>query len=264
MSYDINLVDILTKATKSQATIYDLTAPLSESTPVIKLPNSHAQAWNFSRKLISKFDENGPEAFWYNFSMSEHTGTHLDAPIHWASCKDGLDVSKIPLEHLIAKAAVLDMSSYVKTDDFLLEQKHIENWCSQHGPLPENGWLLFRTGWDSRDGDIEKFLNNGHTPGISVECARWLAYETSIIGIGVETVGTDAGLAANFEQPFPVHWYLLGTGKYGLTQLKNLSLLPPQGALIIIAPLPIVGGTGSPSRVFAIVENKNFEEVLND
>jgi len=69
----------------------------------------------------------------------------------------------------------------------------------------------------------------------------------------VETVGTDAGAAHSFDPPFPVHHFLLGAGKYGLTQLANLAELPPQGAIVVVAPLKLVDGTGSPSRVFALV-----------
>ena len=86
-----------------------------------------------------------------------------------------------------------------------------------------------------------------------MECARWLS-ETSIIGVGVETVGTDAGMAHSFDPPFPAHAFLLGAGKYGLTQLANLALLPPTGSVLVVAPLPIVGGSGSPARVLALVE----------
>ena len=74
-----------------------------------------------------------------------------------------------------------------------------------------------------------------------------------IVGVGVETVGTDAGAAHSFDPPFPVHHFLLGAGKYGLTQLANLAELPPQGAIVVVAPLKLVDGTGSPSRVFALV-----------
>ena len=75
-----------------------------------------------------------------------------------------------------------------------------------------------------------------------------------MIGVGVETVGTDAGAAHSFDPAFPCHSYLLGAGKYGLTQLRNLDSLPPTGAVLVAAPLPIVGGSGSPTRVLALVE----------
>ncbi len=91
------------------------------------------------------------------------------------------------------------------------------------------------------------------TPGPDVEAARWLAETSAIVGFGVETVGTDAGAAHSFDPPFPVHHFLLGAGKYGLTQLANLAELPPTGAVVVVAPLKLVDGTGSPSRVFALV-----------
>ena len=90
---------------------------------------------------------------------------------------------------------------------------------------------------------------------MSVECARWVAEEAPVIGIGVETVGTDAGAAHSFDPPFPCHSFVLGAGKYGLTQLQNLARLPAQGAAVIAGPLPIADGSGSPARVLALVEH---------
>ncbi len=98
-----------------------------------------------------------------------------------------------------------------------------------------------RTGWDARADDEDAFLNAGPegpvTPGPDVEASRWLAQERGIVGFGVETVGIDAGAAGGFDPPFPVHHFVLGAGRYGLTQLANLAELPPTGALIVVAPL---------------------------
>jgi kynurenine formamidase len=154
---------------------------------------------------------------------------------------------------------VLDFSDQAAANpDFLLEVEHIKGWEGEHGPLPEGGWLLYRTGWDVRSDSQERFLNANetgpHTPGVSVECARWLAEEAPVTGFGVETVGTDAGTAHSFTPPFPCHAALLGAGKYGLTQLQNLALLPPRGTVLIVTPLPITGGSGSPCRALALVE----------
>jgi kynurenine formamidase len=154
---------------------------------------------------------------------------------------------------------VLDFSERVASDpDWLLERADIEQWESENGPLPDGGWLLLRTGWDSRSHDQAEFLNaddtGPHTPGIAVDCARWLADEAPVIGVGVETVGTDAGAAHSFDPAFPCHQFLLGADKYGLTQLQNLAQLPPTGAVVFAGPLPIVGGSGSPTRVLALVE----------
>ena len=118
------------------------------------------------------------------------------------------------------------------------------------------GWLPYRTGW-ARAHATRAFLNAGHTPGISVECAKWLADTAPVLGVGVETVGTDAGAAHSFDPAFPCHSFLLGHDKYGLTQLQNLARLPPTGAVVFVGPLPIVGGSGSPCRALALVERLN-------
>jgi kynurenine formamidase len=238
--------------------VIDLTAPLSERTPILQLPPPFANTQGFALHEISNYDERGPAWYWNNFSAGEHVGTHFDAPVHWISGRDGPDVSQVPPKQLIGPAAIIDKSADCASNpDYLLQVKDIDDWQQQHGALPAGGWLLFRTGWDARASDQAAFLNanesGSHTPGVSVECARWLADEAPIVGFGVETVGTDAGAAHSFEPAFPCHSFLLGARKYGLTQLANLSRVPPTGAVLIVAPLPIVRGSGSPARVFALV-----------
>jgi kynurenine formamidase len=238
--------------------VVDLTAPLSHETPILMLPPEFGQTARFELEEISKYDDRGPAWYWNNFRTGEHTGTHFDAPNHWVTGKDGADVASVPARRLIAPAAVLDFSAESAEDpDFLLEVDHVRAWESEHGPLPDGGWLLYRTGWDSRTTQ-EEMLNaddtGPHTPGVSGECARWIAEESPVIGLGVETVGTDAGAAHSFQPPFPCHASLMGNDKYGLTQLQHLDQLPPTGAVVIAGPLPIVTGSGAPARVLALVE----------
>jgi kynurenine formamidase len=241
--------------TSGRIEIVDLTAPLSADTPVIQLPPEFAQTARFELEELSRYDDRGPAWYWNNIRTGEHTGTHLDAPNHWVTGKDGGDVASVPPARLVAPAVVLDFSAQTADNpDFLLEVEHVERWTAEHGPLPDGGWLLYRTGWDARADDPERFGNAGRTPGISIECAKWLAEEAPIQGVGVETVGTDAGAAHSFDPAFPCHSYLLGNDRYGLTQLRNVGLLPPTGAVVIAGPLPIVGGSGSPCRVLALVE----------
>ena len=256
----MSVLSALTDAIRSGSVeVVDLTAPLSSETPVIRLPEPFGNTKSFALHEISRYDERGPAWYWNDISTGEHTGTHFDAPVHWVTGQDGEDVSQVPLTRLVAPAAVLDFSAQAAADpDFLLEVDPIRHWESEHGPLPEGGWLLYRTGWDERSDDQERFLNANetgpHTPGVSIECARWLAADAPVIGMGVETVGTDAGAAHSFDPPFPCHAALLGANKYGLTQLQNLARLPAQGAVIITSPLPIIGGSGSPCRALALIE----------
>jgi kynurenine formamidase len=239
--------------------VVDLTAPLSSATPVIQLPEGFGQTQVFELEEISRYDDRGPAWYWNNFRTGEHTGTHFDAPNHWVTGRDLADMAAVPANRLIAPAAVLDFSAQAAKDpDFLVEVDHIKAWEAENGPLPDGGWLLLRTGWDARSHDQREFLNadeNGpHTPGLSPECARWVAEESPVLGLGTETVGTDAGAAHSFDPLFPCHSYLMGNDKYGLTQLQNLAELPATGAVVIAGPLPIVGGSGSPARVLALVE----------
>jgi kynurenine formamidase len=228
--------------------IIDLTAPLSPDTPVLQLPAPFANTIPLSLEPVSDFDEAGPFWGWNNIHTGEHTGTHLDAPVHWATGRKGRSVDQIPASRLIGPAVVLDFAAEVAANpDFLLEPEHLDTYVAASGPLPEGAWLIFRTGWSARNGDATAFLNadesGPHTPGVSVAGAQWLA-ASPITGFAVETVGIDAGQAGVMDPPFPLHNFLLGADKYGLTQLQNLEQLPPTWALVVAAPLPIVGGTG--------------------
>lgn len=234
--------------------VIDLTTPLQSSTPILRLPEPFANTRHFELEELSRYDDRGPAWYWNDIHTGEHTGTHLDAPVHWVTGKDGLDVSQAPMSTLVGAAAVIDKTAEAAADpDFLLEVSHLTEWQDEHGPLPEGGWLLYRTGWSARGEDAEAFLNGQRSPGVSADCARWLG-SSSLAGFGVETVGTDAGAAGGFDPPFPCHNFLLGGDKFGLTSLRNLDRLPTTGALLTVAPLPIVGGSGSPARVLALVE----------
>ena len=252
------LTDLAGALQSGAVRVVDLTQPLSERTPVLVLPEPFVNTPGLTRRDLSRYDDRGPAWAWDVLEIGEHVGTHFDAPIHWITGRDGEDVASVAPRRLVGPAVVIDRSAEVAEDpDYLLRVEDIEAHAAENGPIPEGAWLLFRTGWDARAHDQDEFLNvvDGapHTPGIGAECARWLAEESPFVGVGVETVGTDAGAAGGFEPPFPVHNYVLGAGKYGLTQLANLAELPPAGAIVVVAPLKLVRGTGSPSRVFALV-----------
>jgi kynurenine formamidase len=246
------LTDLAAALASGAVRTVDLTQPLSERTPVLQLPEPFANTPGLSRRPLSRYDDAGPAWAWDVLELGEHVGTHFDAPIHWITGRDGEDVASVPAARLVAPAVVIDHSAEAAANpDHLLTVDHVQAFEAEHGAIPDGAWLLYRTGWDARAHDQDGFLNGGRTPGPDADCARWLA-GSGIAGLGVETVGTDAGAAGGFDPPFPVHNFLLGAGKYGLTQLANLAELPPTGAVVVVAPLKLVGGTGSPARVFAL------------
>jgi len=239
----------------------DLSHVLSERTPMIDLPEPFAQAPGWSMTTLSAYDEAGPWFYWNSFSGSEHMGTHFDAPVHWVTGRNGEELSTIPPNKLIGNAVVIDRTAEVAADpDYLLTTEDVQEFEQSHG-LPTDGWLLFRTGWSARHDDRAAFLGTSgtgpHWPGVTSDCARYIAEETSLRGYGSEQVGTDAGLAYDFDPPYPMHHFLLGSGKYGLASLANLHRLPITGTLLIPAPLRIEGGSGSPCRTIALIASSN-------
>jgi len=210
--------------------VVDLTMPLEPATPTIQLPPQFAPSKPFSLEEISRYDARGPAWYWNNIACGEHTGTHFDAPVHWVTGKDYPDnaTHNIPVDRFIGPACVIDVSKQARANP---------DW--------------------SRHTDAKDFLNiqadGPHTPGFHPECVPFLARERNILGVGVETVGTDAGQAAGFEPMFPCHTIMHGSNKFGLASLTNLDKLPPTGAVVIAPPLKIVNGSGSPLRVLALV-----------
>ena len=223
------------------------------------LPEPFGQTAVFQLEEISRYDDRGPAWYWNNIRTGEHTGTHLDAPIHWVTGQDKDDVSQLPAP---------GWSRPPPCSTSRRGRRPTPTGCSRSttsgpgrpstAPLPGGGWLLLRTGWDARSHDQDEFLNaddtGPHTPGVSVECAAgWPRRRRSSASASRRSAPTPAPRTRS-TRPFPCHQFLLGAGKYGLTQLQNLALLPPTGAVMIAGPLPIVGGSGSPTRVLALVE----------
>jgi kynurenine formamidase len=252
------LSQLVSELNSGRIRVVDLTQPLSPETPVIGLPPMFAASPPFSIDVLSRFDESGPAWYWNTIRMGEHTGTHFDAPVHWISGKDLPDNAchSIPARRFVGPACVIDVIAEVDKDpDFLLTPQHILAWEASHGTIPAGAWVLLRTGW-SRRRDPAAFLNvasdGPHSPGFHRSASELLAHDRDVLGVGVETIGTDAGQAATFDPPFPNHAIMHGAGKFGLASLTNLDQLPAVGAIVIAAPLKIVDGSGSPVRVLAL------------
>jgi kynurenine formamidase len=240
--------------------VVDLSQPLGPDTPVIGLPPQFGASPGVTIEPISHFDEKGPAWYWNVLHFGEHTGTHFDAPVHWITGKDlpANTCDTIPARRFVGPACVIDVTREVAADeDFLLMPEHVEAWEREHGRIPPDAWVLLRTGWSERR-DPKQFLNvkddGPHSPGFHRSTSELLARDRDVLGVGVETVGTDAGRAGMFDPPFPNHATMHGAGKFGLASLRNLDRLPPTGAIVIAAPLKIVNGSGSPLRVLALVE----------
>ena len=239
--------------------VVDCTGTLGPNTPILKLPEDFAKNTpKVEIHKISEYDEDGPFFAWNWLVLGEHTGTHFDAPHHWITGKDNPEgyTDTLDVQRLIAPVNVLDFSKECAEDaDFLLTIEHVKAWEAEHGEIKEGEWVVLRSDWDKFADDEDKFLNadeNGpHTPGPTAEVVQYLI-DKGIVGWGSQCVGTDAGLAGGMTPPFPAHNLLHANNRFGLASLANLSALPPKGAILLIAPLKIEKGTGSPIRAMAL------------
>lgn len=242
-----------------QLNVVDLTHTLNSAFPTLTLPEQFGQTWAFRKEEISRYDENGPAWYWNNFSCGEHTGTHFDAPAHWVSGAGikSNTVDTISAESFIGEAVVIDATDAVsQNDNWLLTVEYLHEWERIHGPIPESAVVLLRTGWAERINNPEKFANliegKPHTPGPTQQAVEWLINERNVRGFGVETINIDAGCSFDWPVPYPCHHFMLGSGRFGLQCLNNLSQLPARDILLISAPLKIEEGSGSPLRVLAV------------
>ncbi|WHY85765.1 cyclase family protein [Neobacillus novalis] len=256
------LEELLKNIVDEKIEVVDLTQILNENTPVIQLPEPFKNTGGFTFNQLSKYDENGPAFYWNDFVAGEHCGTHFDAPVHWISGKDHDSVDTIPMKNMVGEACVIDIREKAKQNpDYCLTVEDIHSFEDQFGEIKKHSWVLIHSGWGKFADNHEKFFNVGddgrpHTPGITKEAAIFLVEERDILGVGVETVGTDAGIADTFDPPFPNHYFMLGANKYGLAQLTNLERLPARGSVLVVNPLKIENGSGSPVRVVALVEKE--------
>lgn len=186
-------------------------------------------------------------------SFPEHIGTHMDAPNHFSA--DGASVDRLPLSAFFAPGVMIDVAGPVAADpDFRLQQEHVQAWEGRYGPIPQGAVVLMNTGWGRHWGNTVRYQNRDvqgrmHFPGYGVSAAEYLIQLRKVRGLGIDTMSIDYGLSSDF----PVHKVAARAGVYGLENVANLDKLPPRGFYLIVAPMKVEGGTGGPTRIFAIL-----------
>jgi kynurenine formamidase len=184
--------------------------------------------------------------------LSEHTGTHIDAPLHFSP--DGKSVAELAVEDLVAPLVVIDIrAKAAESADAQVTPDDIKAWTDANGDLPDGAIVAMLSGWDANV-TTDKFRNVGddgktmHFPGFHIEAAQKLL-ETSTKAIAVDTLSLDFGASPDFI----VHNTWLPAGRYGIEGIANLENVPAKGATIVVGAPKIRGGTGGPARIFAMV-----------
>ena len=204
---------------------------------------------SFALETIASLDADGYNmARWH---LIEHSGTHIDAPLHFAN--GGLAVDQIPLERLILPLVVVDLRARAEADpDATLTPDDLLAFEAEHGAIPAGACVAMLSGWD-RHVRSAQFRNDDdlgvmHFPGFHAEAAA-LLIERDAAGIAVDTLSLDPGASSDFA----THALWLPSGRWGLEALANLALLPPTGAVLVVGCPRIAGATGAPCRAFALL-----------
>ncbi len=203
----------------------------------------------FSTEQVFNFADSGFNL--YNLSINEHTGTHIDAPLHFSA--DGTSVDEIPISDLVAPLCVVDIATRAAEDaDAQVTPDDLSAWIAANGDIPDGACVAMHSGWASKVGG-DGFRNfDGkaqHYPGFHVEAVEMLMEQTGARSIAVDTLSLDHGMSADFA----THYAWLPSGRFGIECLAGLDAVPAAGATLIIGAPKHAGGSGGPARIFAMV-----------
>lgn len=227
----------------SDVRVIDLGHPLRESDPT----------WTGEKVFThtASGTPGGADFFGGRFSADEHFGTHLDAPAHvggpWTT-------EQIPVSRFVRPAVCINIEAQVRENaDYQLTLRDVHAFETAHGPIPTDAVVLIATGWDRYWNEPARYRNarDGvmHFPGISREAAVYLGRDRKVVGVGIDTPSVDYGPSSQFE----VHRTLQPLNIYNVENATGLTTLPPRGFTVIVAPVNIVGGSGGPTRLFALI-----------
>ena len=204
-------------------------------------------SWTGER-VFQRKPEKGDGYVGGTFSSDEHFGTHLDAPAHFGGA---WTVDKIPVERLVRAGICINITG--KAEDYQLSLADVKAFESKNGAIPEGAIVMIATGWDTRWPDQKKYMNERagvkHFPGIHPDAAAYLAKDRKVAGIGIDTPSVDYGPSAKFE----THHLSMPLNVFHIENAANLTSLPASGFTIVVAPIKLAGGSGGPTRVFALL-----------
>ncbi len=184
-------------------------------------------------------------------TINEHTGTHIDAPLHFSG--NGQSVAEIPVENLVVPLSVIDIRERAGQDaDTRVTPDDIKAWIAKHGPLPKGGCVAMLSGWGKHVATA-KFRNADsagkmHFPGFHVEATKMLLEDGNTVGMASDTLSLDHGISGDFA----THYAWLPTNRWGIENIANLEALPATGATLFVGAPKHRGGSGGTARIMAI------------
>lgn len=222
--------------------------------------------WPTAEKFALEVEFHGHTGLGYfyaanRYRASEHGGTHIDAPIHFAEGRKTVD--ELTIEQLTGPAVVVDVTAAARTNaDYQITADDLRTWEKKHGRIPAGAMLLLNTGFARHWPDARKYLGTDetgtnavaklHFPGLHPEAARWLVTDRSIKAVGLDTASIDYGQSKRFES----HCILFEKDIPVFENVAALDQLPATGAYVLALPMKIKGGSGGPLRIVALLPGK--------
>lgn len=232
--------------TRSFGKVIDLTHTLSPDFPTLM----GKPGIELEREF--EFKKDRFNLFWWH--VSEHAGTHLDAPIHFS--ETGLSADQLPVDQLVVPLAVVNVVYQAEQEaDYLLSRDDLEKWEAKHGRLPAGCCVALHSGWGAlATADPARFAGRDvagafHFPGFAPEAAAWLLSERQVAGIAVDTMSLDCGASEEFK----THQTWLPAGRWGLENVANLDKVPEAGATLVVGASKVKDSTGGLARLMALV-----------
>ena len=202
---------------------------------------------------VTNIKSHDKDGFYANtWTLVEHNGTHVDAPLHFVKGKWSAD--EIPNGALVAPAVVIHIHERAKRDaDTTVTVEDLAEWEKKYARIPAGAAVFMHSGWETRANDQAAFRNADgqnvmHFPGFSKAAAEFLVKDRSIVGIGVDTLSLDPGTSKDFA----AHVAVLGANKWGIENLANLARIPEGGATVFVGMPKVKGASGGPAQVLAV------------
>ena len=196
--------------------IIDVTRPLSENSVVF--PGDQTPHFSQSERGLYLISD---------LHMSSHSGTHIDAPVHYLKCGDTIDT--VPLTSLVGRCRVLDL----RDAGSAITANHLK------GRTRNVDRLLLKTAFSSRDRFSEDY------PHLTLDAAQLITRS------GIVCVGIDSPSIEEYDCDGTVHRELLGHGCI-IIELLDLTEVSEGDYDMVALPLRLRGLDGSPARVVLI------------
>jgi kynurenine formamidase len=188
------------------------------------------------------------------FTIGEHSATHMNAASSFIS-GNGEAITSYPAQERVVPAVVIDVREKAAANpDFQLAKQDVLAWEAHHGKIAPASFVILSTGWEDKWNDPNAFINQDakghlHFPGFAGATTRWLLADRQISGVGTDTHGVDPGL----DTSFATNTQIAEAHKIAIECMANLDQLPPTGATLVLGPLQLHNGSGSPASIIAFV-----------